>query len=61
MVVDIEELFKKYIEHVGIMEGVDFIPKGIQTEGIYHPFTHDELLVLWEYTGWNEKEGRYEK
>ena len=38
MVVDIEELFKKYIEHVGIMEGVDFIPKDIRTEGTYHPF-----------------------
>lgn len=60
MIVDIEELFRKYIEHVGVMEGIDFIPKNIHLDGNNLPFTRDELEILWEYSGWNEKEGRYE-
>lgn len=56
--IDYEKLLIKYIDHVGEMEGVDFIPKnGVQVRT--SDFTEEEIVALWKATGWDNENGRY--
>lgn len=52
----LENLFEKYIEHVGEMEGVDFIPKVVSN---YSHFTSDEIEILHRLTGWDAEQMKY--
>lgn len=57
--VDYEYLLKKYIEHVGDSEGVDFIPK--KGADIFHStFSPREIVALHRLAGWNSELGEYE-
>ena len=61
-----KDLLTKYIDYVGEMEGVDFIPRYV---GKKHPvksyietgkpFTQEELEMLWECTGWDEEKEEF--
>ena len=57
----LEETFKKYIDHVGACEGVDFIPRVIGDTNSFgrvndnEGFSDNELELLWELVGWNEE------
>lgn len=48
-------LLTKYIEHVGEVEGYDFIPK---THGAYE-FTEEELEALWECAKYDPEKRQY--
>lgn len=54
------KLFAKYIDHVGEMEGVDFIPKSDrQIAGT--EFSQEELEFLWMLSGWDPEKGEYKR
>lgn len=55
---DMEFLLKKYIEHIGKMEGVDFIPKKSQ-EIFNSVFSPREIRTLHRLTGWDAENERY--
>lgn len=55
-----KKLLAKYIDHVGIYEGVDFVPKnyiGRHSES----FTNEEIEALWEVIGWDVEKQDYIK
>lgn len=55
--VNYQTLLTKYINHVGMMEGVDFIPRdvgGERWQKSAYDFTTEELEALWEIVDWDE-------
>lgn len=58
MEINYKHLLKKYIEHVGDEEGVDFIPKD-GWDARTSSFSDDELEVLWDLAGWDPKQRKY--
>ena len=62
---DLKQLLKKYIDHVGAAEGVDFIPRDIgkprnsfvNTPQDNEGFSDEELEVLWDCANWDEANG----
>lgn len=61
--IDYKEILFKYIKLIVYNEGIDYIPKNLQSymslPRDIGPFTQKEVEVLWKLTGWNEKEGKY--